>query len=67
VLPALLGLIAAELAAVVATMVAYRRRLRLGGFVEAVAEVDALVSTAVLAAGRAQGTDLSLAQRARCC
>lgn len=63
-LPALLGLIAAELAAVVATVVAYRRRLRLGLFVDAVAEVDRLVSIAVLAARRAQGPELSLAQRA---
>jgi hypothetical protein len=64
VLPALLGLIAAELVAVVVTVVVYRRRLRLGGFVEAVAEVDELVSIAVLAARRAQGPELSLAQRA---
>ena len=63
-LPALLGLIAAELAAVVVTVVVYRRRVRLGGFVEAVAEVDELVVTAVLAARRAQAAELSLAQRA---
>jgi hypothetical protein len=64
VLAALLGLIAAQLAAAVATVLAYRRRLRLAGFVEAVAEADELVSKALLAARRAQARELPLAHRA---
>jgi hypothetical protein len=64
VVAALLGLIAAELVAAVATALAYRRRLRLAGFVAAVTEADELVSKALLAARRAQIRELTLAQRA---
>jgi hypothetical protein len=60
----LLGLIAAEFVAAVGTVVAYRRRLRLAVFVEAISEIDELVAKAVTAAKRAQGHELSLAQRA---
>jgi hypothetical protein len=64
VLAALLGLIAAQLAGAVATVLVYRRRLRLAGFTEAREEADELVSKALLAARRAQARELPLAHRA---
>jgi hypothetical protein len=65
-LPALLGLIAAEFLAAVAAVVTYRRRLRLAVFAEALVEVDELVSKAVSAGKQAQAPQLSVAQRAAC-
>jgi hypothetical protein len=65
-LPALLGLIAAEFAAAVAAVFTYRRRLRLAVFFEALTQVDELVTKAVSAGRRSQVPQLSLAQRAAC-
>ena len=64
--PALLGLIAAEFAAAVGAVFTYRRRLRLAVFLEALTQVDELVTKAVSAGTRSQVPQLSLAQRAAC-
>src|SRR5262245_31210824 len=66
VVPALLGLIAAEFAAAVGAVFTYRRRLRLAVFLEALRQVDELVTKAVSAGRRSQVPQLSLAQRAAC-
>ena len=65
-LPALLGLIAAEFAAAVVAVFTYRRRLRLRVFLDALTQVDELVTKAVTAGRRSQVAQLSLAQRAAC-
>ena len=64
--PALLGLIAAEFAAAIGVVFTYRRRLRLAVFLEALTQVDELVTKAVSAGTRSQVPQLSPAQRAAC-